>query len=226
MDPATAQANEATPTPPQENQQSPGLQARIDELVARAKTAEQANQELMQRLMEQNARLMEQTAPKPVIEPDPLAQHAEALDPRLVQVLQAERQRMEAVFRTKMAQVEAQQGQLSIQAAAAQMRNVPAEVTQRAQQLYQQAKLNGSAATPDEALRYALGDWYLQQQQRGAQVVGLPTTAFNAPLPVPPSAPVLPNVTGPKPVPADFDNWPLQKQLTYMEQNGYADLPL
>jgi hypothetical protein len=111
----------------------------------------------MQRLMEQNARLMEQTAPKPVIEPDPLAQHAEALDPRLVQVLQAERQRMEAVFRTKMAQVEAQQGQLSIQAAAAQMRNVPAEVTQRAQQLYQQAKLNGGTGSAGDLARRGAG---------------------------------------------------------------------
>lgn len=227
MDPATAQATPEVQTNPTENQtQTPGLQARIDELVARAKTAEAANQELMQKMLEQNMRLMEAQRPAPQAAPDPLAQHADALDPRLVEILRAERERMEMSFRAKMQQVEAQQGQYAIQAAAAQLRNVPPEVTAKAQQLYHQAKTNGSAATPDEALRYALGDWYLQQQQRGAGVMGLPTTAFNAPMAVPPSVNVMPAAQPSRSAPADFESWSLTKQLEYMERSGIGDVPL
>ena len=225
MDPTTAQVTGEVPTTqPEVQQQNPGLQARIDELVARAKSAEQANQELMQRMMEQNAQLLQAQRPAPQATPDPLQQHAEALDPRLVQVLQAERERMEAIFRQKMAQVEAQQGLLAIQSQASQS-NVPAEVTQRAQALYQQAKQNGFNPSPDEAFLYALGGWYLQQQKKGAQVVGLPTTAFNPPSAVPPSVNVMPQQQS-RQAPADFESWPLNKQLAYMEQQGFGNEPL
>jgi hypothetical protein len=223
------QVVEVAPTEATPENQHTGLQTRINELTAARKAAEQANQELMQRVMEQSARLMELQRPAPApAAPDALAQHAAELDPRLVQVLEAERARMQAMFAAKMAQVEATQGQLQIQAAAAQMRNVPPEVAQRAQQLYQQAKLNGSAATPDEAIRYALGDWYLQQQQRAAGVAGVSPQAFNAPFPVLPAAPVIPAAATQQQYiePPDFESWPLSKQLQYMEQKGIGNSSL
>lgn len=224
MDPTTAQVTDEVSTQPEQQQQTPGLQSRIDELTARLRASEQATQEVMQRMMETQAQLLaSQQRPAPAATPDPLQKYAEVLDPRVIEAFQAERARMEADFRAKLAQVEAQQGVLAIQSAAASAKIDPA-VAARAQALYQQAKNNGANPSPDEALKYAIGDWYVQQQAKAGQVLGLPTTAFNAPVPVPQSFSVPPQAQ--RQVPANLESLPLEQQLALLEKLGFGDDPL
>lgn len=227
MDQTNAQVTDTQPTQETQDQNPhPGLQARIDELVARAKAAEAQALEYQQKMMELATQVVtgpaRQAAPAQI---DPLAQHKNDLDPRLVEVLEAQRRQFEQQLQIKTAALEVAQGKFSIMQSAATVPGIQPDVVQQAQRLYEQSKLAGNNPSPDEALRFAIGDAFLKQQARAAGVSGIPTNFYNPTHAVVPSAPAMPPQSSPA-LPADFESRPLQEQIALMEKLGYADKPL
>jgi hypothetical protein len=224
MDPTTAQV-EAPEVNPTEDGQNPGFKARIDELTARMREAERVAQEAVQKQMEMAAQVVASQRPPPPVSVDALAKHREALAPELVEVLEAERRQMQQTTQNLMRQLEAAQGQQAIYAEVAGNPAITSEVAQKAAELYRQSKLNGSAATPQEALRYALGDELLKQQRRVSGVANIPVGQYNAPgisLPAAPPPPAASNYS----LPSNIDDLSLDQQLAAYRKAGFDDMPL
>lgn len=205
------------------NQQHTGIQARIDELTARAKQAETQNAELVQRMMEMSTQALQAKAPvqAPV---DPLAQHREALDPRLIEVLEAQKLQFERQLQARTDQLEIAMGKNQIHEQARAMPGLKPEVINKAVQLYEQSRANGMRPRPEEALFHVLGLEYAQQMRQVAPVAGIPQTAFNSYQPVQPH--VQPAPTPSFSLPANFDNLPLDQQLLLLEKAGVGDKPI
>jgi hypothetical protein len=229
MEPTTAQVEAQPNTNPTETpapNPSEGIQKRFDEMTAKQYELSKQNQELMERLTQATVQLAQNTQPARPAEVSPVEKYSADLDPRLIETMKAMESKYTGQLRQMQMQLEAKTGAMQIQQQAAAMRGLPPEVAQRAAQLYEQSKLNGSAATPEEALRYAMGDFALAQMAKGQAVLGVPTTAFSPPSPGF-NAPN-PQVTSPvsKAVPAGYDTWTLDQQINYMEKNGLGDQPL
>lgn len=214
--------------------QNEGLQARINELVAKQRQAEEALKERERQLLEQTAQMAQmalqqrQVAPPP--EPvDPLAQYRDQMDPVAMQAIQAAidatTKRMEAQFAPMIAQQAAQLASMTVQAEAAALPNLPREVVQRAQQLAAGWRQSGLNFPPSDALNFALGEY-----QRGQLLKAAPVMGYN------PNAPaVLPNIVpgyAPAPpttrqvaLPSNFDSLDRQRQNALLEQAGALDDP-
>lgn len=227
----SAQANESQ----DQAQPSEGLQARINELVAKQRQAEEALKERDRQLLEQTAQMAQmamqvrqapQAAPQPPS--DPLAPYRDQMDPVAMQAIQAAidatTKRMEAQFAPMIAQQAAQLASFSVQAEAAQLPNLPKEVVQRASQLaagWRQAGLN---YPPSDALNFALGEY-----QRGQLLKAAPVMGYNPNAPMAPN--VVPGYVPPPPsarqsaLPQNFDNLDRNRQNALLEQSGLLDDP-
>ncbi len=208
-----------------------GIQARINELVAKQRQAEEALRESERQRMEQSAQMAQlalqqrPVAPAPVAV-DPLAQLKDQLDPVVMQAVQAAteatRKQMEAQYAPMFAQQAAQLAGYAVQQEAAAIPGLPKEVTNRAAQLAASWRAQGLQFPPGDALNFALGEY-----QRGQFLRAAPVTGYN------PNAPQLPPVLiggAPPPVtqpksglPANFDNLSRAQQQAALEASGALD---
>lgn len=216
-------------------QQNEGIQARINELVAKQRQAEEALKERDRQLMENTAQMAQmamqmrqQPTPPPQAPVDPMAPYRDQMDPVALQAIQAAidatTKRMEAQFAPMMAQQAAQIASFSVQAEAAALPNLPKEVVQRAQQLatgWRQAGLNFPTG---DAINFALGEY-----QRGQLLKAAPVMGYNPNAPVHPN--VVPGYAPPPPVnrqsvlPTNFDTLDRNRQNAALEQSGILDDP-
>lgn len=214
--------------------QHEGIQARINELVAKQRQAEEALKERDRQLMEQSAQMAQlamqaqrQAAPPPVAAPvDPLLQFKDQLDPVAAQAIQAAveatRKQMEAQFAPMIAQQAAQIAGFAVQQEAAAIPNLPKEVTQRAAQLAANWRAQGLTFPPGDALNFALGEY-----QRGQLIRAAPVTGYD------PNRPQVPPVTQgfipPPPatqksaLPPNFDSLSRAQQNAALEASGLLD---
>ena len=171
----------------------------------------------------QQAAAAQQQAQRPT-EPDVLEKHREVLDPRLVEVVAAERRQFQEALARQQAQFEIQLGKSQLQQAAA-ANPAMAPYVAEATKLYEQSRASGSRATPDEALMHVLGQAHMKQLQRVAPVAGLPPQAFNAPNAYLPAAPP-PATAASFQLPADLESRPLAEQIALMERAGFGNTPI
>ncbi len=226
MEPTTAQVTDPAVQPTEvAAPDTSGFQARIDALTAQTREAQKTAQEAVQKMMEMATLATANRAPAPAPMVDPLDAVRGEMDPRLVAVIEADRKRFAAALQEKTVQLEVAQGKFAIQQQVASVPGLSPEVAQRAQQLYEQARLNGSQASADEALRFAIGDEVIRQRQRAGGVAGLPTSVFNAPnATLPPVA--TPTVNPGYTLPANIDSLPPDQQIAAYEKAGFGDMPL
>lgn len=225
----SAQATEQAP----EQQPNEGIQARINELVAKQRQAEEALKERDRQLMEQTAQMAQlamqarqvavQPPPAPV---DPLAQFKDQLDPvahAAIQAAVAETQRrMEAQYAPMFAQQAAQIAGFAVQAEAAALPGLPKEVTNRAAQLAAQWRSQGLQFPPSDAINFALGEYQRGQLMRAAPVAGY-NPAVQQPSVTPGYAPQPAATT--RALPPNFDNLTRQQQQAALEAAGVGDQP-
>jgi hypothetical protein len=229
----SAQATDATQEQPQQNE---GIQTRINELTAKFRQAEEANQKLAQQLMEQQAKYaaaLEQQAfraqaPAPQPPEDPLAPFKDQIDPTVAQAVQAAvnatRKQMEAQFNSIIQQQAVEQSAYAVRAEVATLPNVPKEVAQRAESLMRAWKSQGLPIVPQDAINFALGEYHRGQLLKAAPVMG-----YNPNAQVPPS--VIPGQNPPpaaarQSLPANFDSLDYNQQNKILEQMGVGDQPL
>ena len=225
-----AQATETTA----ESTQNEGLQARINELTARARQAEETAKESQRQLMEQASRMAEQALiaqqaqrPAPVAPVDPLAQFKDQLDPVAMQAINAAiaetTRRMEAMYAPMFAQQGAQIAQFAVQAEVQHVPNVPKEVAQRASQLAASWRQQGLNFPAGDALNFAMGEHYRNQLLKAAPVTGYNPAAQGAPSTVsgfnPPPAQT-------RQLPTNFDSLNRNQQNEILEKAGILDAPL
>lgn len=225
----SAQAPEQAP----EQQPNEGIQARINELVAKQRQAEEALKERDRQLMEQTAQMAQlamqarqvavQPPPPPV---DPLAQFKDQLDPvahAAIQAAVAETQRrMEAQYAPMFAQQAAQIAGFAVQAEAAALPGLPKEVTNRAAQLAAQWRSQGLQFPPGDAINFALGEYQRGQLMRAAPVAGY-NPAVQQPSITPGFAPQPAATT--RALPANFEQLNRQQQQAALEAAGVGDQP-
>lgn len=228
-DQPSAQATEQAP-----EQQNEGFQARINELVAKQRQAEEALKERDRQLMEQTAQMAQlamqsrQVAAPPPAPVDPLAQFKDQLDPvahAAIQAAVAETQRrMEAQYAPMFAQQAAQIAGFAVQAEATAIPGLPKEVTNRAAQLAAQWRSQGLNFPPGDAINFALGEY-----QRGQLVRAAPVAGYN------PAAPQAASVTPgfiPQPatttraLPSNFENLNRTQQQAALDAAGVGDQPI
>lgn len=214
--------------------QNTGLQARINELVAKQRQAEEALKERDRQLLEQTAQMAQlalqvKAAPaaKPEVPADPLAAYKDQLDPVAVNAIQAAveatRKQMEAQFSSVLAQQAAQLATMTVQAEAAQIPNLPPEVVQRAQQLAAGWRQAGLSFPPSDALNFALGEYQRGQLAKAAPVRGY-NPAAQAPGVVPGFTPAPPAPRA-SVLPQNFDQLDRARQNALLEQTGILDDP-
>lgn len=219
--------------PPQ--QENSGIQARIDELTAKFRQAEESNQKLQQQIMEATAREAEasrrladqyQRATQPVAQvEDPLAQYKDRLDPVAVEALQRSnamlQQQMEERLRKMQAQYEAQQATYAVRHEIAVTPGLPPEVAQKAEQLMSAWRAQGwNVPTAKDAIHIALGQHYESSLRRAAPVLSYQQNS-TVPNVTPGFAPPPPQPR--KGLPANFDSLAPDQQNLILEQNGVAD---
>jgi uncharacterized protein YdhG (YjbR/CyaY superfamily) len=209
-----------------------GIQARINELVAKQRQAEEALRERDRQLMEQSSQMaqMAMQAQRPVLAPvapvDPLAQFQDRLDPVAAQAIQAAveatRKQMEAQYAPMFAQQAAQIAGFAVQQEAATIPGLPREVTNRAAQLAAQWRNANLQFPPGDALNFALGEYQRGQLLRAAPVSGYNPNAFAAP-------PIVPGYAPPPPaprtsaLPANYDQLTRVQQMAALEASGVGD---
>lgn len=211
-----------------------GLQARIDEIIAKQRQAEERAQSAEKQLLETNARVAEMAIQAnrpvtPVYAPvDPLAQFKDTLDPVAAQAIAAAvaetQRRMEAQFAPMLAQQAAQIAGFAVQAEAAAIPNLPKEVQQRASMLAAQWRQAGLNFPPGDALNFALGEYQRGQLLKAAPVMGYNPAA--QPSNVTPGFTPAPAVPKSNALPANFDSLPRAQQNQLLEQSGILDTPL
>lgn len=215
-----------TPPAPVPDQTS-GYQRRIDELTAQARQAERLAAEATNRLSQQTLELAARLAPPPAPPPDITKQYEATVDPHVLELMrkamEAQRAEMERQFNARLEeqtrQLHIQQGTMQLQQEA-QAAKVDPAIAARAAELFRQAKANGSQATYQEALRFAIGDNYLQQAARAQNVQGVDHRQFNAPQPSFQLPNPVPQQAGRKGPPPNFESLPLAEQLAIMERDG------
>lgn len=225
MDPETlAQSqNDGTqtttnPAPVADPQQNLGFQKRIDELTARYREVERQRDEMAIKMAELAAA---QAAPKSIAPaaPNPIEQYKSDLDPRLVEILAHQERQFQATLQERTRRMEIELGKNAIMAEASRNPALLPYAT-KAAQLYEQSRMQGGAPSPEEALRYVIGDDLLK---RGAINQSIPTFTPTATLP---PAPVPPAQNTSAVPPSNFESLPLEQQIAWMEKNGYGDMPL
>lgn len=229
----SAQANDQVAEQPQNNE---GFQHRINELTAKFRQQEEANQKLSQQLFEQQAKyasmieqqIQAQRAAPPQQVEDPLAPFKDQIDPTVAQAVQAAvnatRKQMEAQFNGILQQQAAEQAVYAVRAEAAALPNIPREVSQRAEQLMRAWKAQGLPIIPQDAINFALGEYQRNQLLKAAPVRGYDPTAQ-----VPPAV-----ITGQAPapqaarsaLPANFDSLSYDQQNLILEKMGVGDQPI
>jgi uncharacterized protein YdhG (YjbR/CyaY superfamily) len=225
---------QATPTSP-ENTENAGIQARINELTAARRQAEEQVKLQQQQLIEQSAKMAEMAlqqrtaqAPAPQPQVDPLAQFKDQLDPVAMQAIQAAvaetQRRLEAQYAPMFAQQASQIAGFAVQQEAAAIPNLPKEVGQRAAQLAAQWRQAGLSFPPGDALNFALGEYQRGQLLKAAPVAGYNPAAQTIPAVVPGYA--LPPQAPRTALPSNFDALPRQQQNDILEKSGLLDAPL
>lgn len=226
---APAQASDSAGTQPA----NPGLQARIDELVAkqrqdaeRAAAAEKQSVELAAQMAQMAIQMRQPVAPvaAPV---DPLAQFQDQIDPNTLKAIQAAteatRRQVEQQYQSQLAAQAAQMAGYTVRAEAAAIPNLPKEVVDRAAQLATQWRQAGIQYPPSDALNFALGEY-----QRGQLLKAAPVAGYNpgaAPPAITPGfAPAPPAPRGPA-LPANFDSLSRQDQYAALDKAGILDQP-
>lgn len=215
-----------------------GLQARINELVAKQRQAEERDAAAQKLLMEQSAQMAQlalqvRQPVAPAAQPaDPLAPFKETLDPVAAQAIQAAiaetRRQMEAQYQPMFAQQAAQIAAFAVQAEASAIPNLPKEVKDRAAQLASNWRAQGLNFPPGDALNFALGEYQRGQLLKAAPVVGYnPAQAATQAAQhvahgqnLPPPAPKVSSL------PANFDNMTRAQQLAALEAAGVGDQPI
>jgi uncharacterized protein YdhG (YjbR/CyaY superfamily) len=208
-----------------------GIQARINELVAKQRQAEEALKDRERQLMEQSAQMAQlalqnrPVAPAPVAV-DPLAQFKDSLDPVAVQAIQAAveatRKQMEAQYAPMFAQQAAQIAGFAVQQEAAAIPGLPKAVSDRAAQLAANWRAQGLQFPPGDALNFALGEYQRGQLLRAAPVMGYNPAAANVPAVLPGYAPA-PSVPKTSALPANFDNLSRAQQMAALDAAGVGD---
>jgi hypothetical protein len=209
-----------------------GIQARINELVAKQRQAEEALKDRERQLMEQSSQMAQMAlqnrpvAPAPVAV-DPLAQFKDQLDPVAAQAIQAAveatRKQMEAQYAPMFAQQAAQIAGFAVQQEAAAIPGLPKEVTNRAAQLAANWRAQGLQFPPGDALNFALGEYQRGQLLRAAPVMGYnPGATPYAPAVTPGFVPA-PSVPKQSALPANFDNLSRSQQNAALEAAGVGD---
>lgn len=215
-----------------------GLQARINELVAKQRQAEEIAAQREKQLMEQSAQMAQlalqaRQPVAPVVAPvDPLAQFKDQLDPVAMQAIQAAvaatKREVEAQYQPLFAQQAAQLAGFAVQAEAAAIPNLPKEVRDRAAQLASNWRAQGLNFPPGDALNFALGEY-----QRGQLLKAAPVAGYN------PAAAaqgahgnVTPGFAPPPPaakasaLPSNFDSLSRAQQLAALDAAGVGDQPI
>jgi hypothetical protein len=224
----SAQAAEGQDQAPQGG----GLQARIDELVAKQRQAEEGQKEAQRQLMETTAVMAQmaaqsqrQVAPAPV-HVDPLAQFKDQLDPVAHAAIQAAvaetRRQMQAEFQPVFAQQAAQLAGFAVRSEAAAIVGLPREVTDRAAMLAASWRAQGLPFPPGDAINFALGEYQRGQLSRAAPVIGYDPRAALAQPNVSGFTPPPPAPRGPA-LPSNFDNLSRAQQNAALEQSGALD---
>lgn len=210
----------ATPVAAPQAQPNPhdGIQKRIDELTAKAYQAQRMAEEasareakLMELLVNQHA----QPAPAPQ---QPEFNIPDNVDPEQVRIIENIVRRTTAQYESKQAQFEQFLSQQRLQQAAAQV-NDPgiADAASRIYADWNKRSLKGW--NPEDALVYAAGQKYLEAQKQSAAAqntrqqfarVEQPLSAQAAPAPV--------TTSSARPIPANIDSWPFEKQAEFWEQ--------
>lgn len=212
-----------------------GLQARIDEIIAKQRQAEERAQSAEKQLLETNARVAEMAIQAnrpaaPVFAPvDPLAQFKDSLDPVAAQAIAAAvaetQRRMEAQYAPMFAQHAAQLAGMQVQAEAAAIPNLPKEVQQRAATLAAQWRQAGLNFPPGDALNFALGEYQRGQLLKAAPVMGY-NPAAQQPTNVTPGFIPTPAAPRSNALPANFDSLSRAQQNQLLESSGILDQPL
>lgn len=227
----SAQATETQAEAPQNE----GFQARINELTAQKRQAEEALKERERQLMEQTARMAEQALiqsqqarPAPAAPVDPLSQFKDQLDPVVSQAISAAiaetQRRMEAQYAPQFKQQAAQIAAYAVQAEVQNVPGVPKEVAQRAAQLAANWRAAGLDFPPGDALNFAMGEHYRNQLLKAAPVAGYNPAAQMVPNVVQGFAPA--PAAAPRGLPANFDSLTRQQQNDLLEKSGLLDQPL
>lgn len=227
---------QATDTTSEQPQQGEGIQSRINELTAKFRQAEEANQKLASQLMEQQAKYAaaleaqayRAQAPAPQPPEDPLAPYRDQIDPTVAQAVQAAvnatRKQMEQQFNAVLQQQAVEQSAYAVRAEIASLPNVPTEVAQRAESLMRSWKSQGLPIVPQDAINFALGEYHRGQLLKAAPVRGYNPNAQVAP-PVIPGGNPLPQAPRSS-LPANFDSLDYNQQNKLLEQMGVGDQPL
>jgi hypothetical protein len=218
-----------------EPQENAGVKARIDQLVAQREQEKAAREALERQLMENTAQMAQMAlqaqqrnappAPAPV---DPLQQFKDTLDPVAMQAIQAAvaetQRRMEAQFAPVLAQQAAQIAQMHVATEAANIKGLPAEVSQRAAALAADWRQKGLNLLPGDAINFALGEYQRGQLTRAAAVAGY-NPALAQPGLVQGYTPAPPQQQA-RSLPANFDSLNRNQQNAALEQAGILDQPL
>lgn len=212
-----------------------GLQARIDEIIAKQRQAEERAQSAEKQLLETNARVAEMAIQAnrpvaPVYAPvDPLLQFKDSLDPVAAQAIAAAvaetQRRMEAQYAPMFAQHAAQLAGMQVQAEAAAIPNLPKEVSQRASQLAAQWRQAGLNFPPGDALNFALGEYQRGQLVKAAPVMGYNPAAQGVHSVTPGFTPA-PPASQSKALPSNFDSLNRAQQYAALDASGALDEPL
>jgi hypothetical protein len=231
---SSAQTAEGTEQAPQNE----GLQARINELVAKQRQEEEARKAAEQRLLENTAQMAQmamqaqqrQVAPAPVAPADPLAQYKDRLDPVMVEAIQAAiantQRQVEAQYAPIFAQQAAQIAGFAVQAEAARVPGLPKEVSDRAANLAATWRSQGLNFPPGDAINFALGEYQRGQLLKAAPVLGY-NPAAALPTQVPPGfVPPPPSAQARSTLPSNFDQLSRSQQNAALEASGALDQPL
>ena len=234
----STQANETqTPQAPSPDQRN-GLDQRFAEMTRKQYELQEKNQELQRQAIEAQAQTAEalnrlaQFQQKP-IETDPLASFREKVDPEVLNAMnaqmQAVTQRLQREQAEKMQALELQSAVYQLRSDAAQLRGIPPEVAQRAEQLliaWKRAGLNQVTAT--DALDIALGQYQRGQLVRAGPVLAAQQNQGYVPSVTPGSSPMAMMPTSPaqrSARPGNFDELPRAQQNAILEKDGELDLP-
>lgn len=212
-----------------------GIQARINELVAKQRQAEEALKERDRQLMEQTAQMAQMALQAnqrvaPVSAPvDPLAQFKDQMDPVALQAIQAAvaatQQQMRAQYEPMFANQSAQLAAMTAQAEAAAIPGLPKEVSQRAAQLAAEWRRAGINYPTSDAINFALGEYQRGQLLKAAPVAGY-DPARAAPFNVTPGYTPAPPAPRQNALPANFDQLSRDQQNAALEASGVLDQAL
>lgn len=231
----SAQAQD-TNTPPESGG---GIQARIDELTAKMRQAQEMNQKLQEELLKKatnesemarqmaelstRQHLAQQSVAAPV---DPLAAYREQLDPVALKAIESVTASLNQRFEAQLASVQQKyavdSAALAVRSEVAAVPNLPPEVAQRAEQLMQDwRRQNWNVPTAQDAIAIALGQYQMGQLRKAAPVLQYQTNQARPAVTPGYAAPPVPKPA----LPSNFETLSREQQNNLLEQMGVADEP-